>query len=98
MEAIGRDLREMQRVPLAPSHVDALRGAGVEVTYAAGDFLTRPGQPVDRFTYVLEGEIEGVNAFTGERGVAPTLGPTQFMAEIPLLSGGNWQFAMRAAM
>jgi thioredoxin reductase (NADPH) len=97
MEAIGRDLREMQRVPLATSHVTALRRAGVEVAYAAGDFLTRPGQPIDRFTYVLEGEIEVVNAFTGERLVPSTLGPTQFMAEIPLLSGGNWQFAMRAA-
>src|ERR1700744_4122124 len=97
MEAIGRDLREMQRVPLAASHVEVLRAAGVEVAYAAGDFLTKPGQPIDRFTYVLEGEIEVVNAFTGERLVSSTLGPTQFMAEIPLLSGGNWQFAMRAA-
>src|ERR1700748_1224325 len=98
MEAIGRDLREMQRVPLAPSHVDALRGAGVEVTYAAGISLTSPRQPIDRFTYVLEGETEVVNAVTGERLVPSTLGPTQFMAEIPLLSGGNWQFAMRAAV
>jgi hypothetical protein len=28
METIGRDLNEMQRVPLAESHVAALRAAG----------------------------------------------------------------------
>jgi thioredoxin reductase (NADPH) len=98
MEAIGRDLREMQRVPLAPSHVAALRKVGAEVQYEAGDFLSRPGQPIDRFIYVVEGEIEVVNAFTGGRLVPSTLGPTQFMAEIPLLSGGNWQMPMRAAV
>ena len=98
MEAIGRDLREMQRVPLAPSHVTALRKAGAEVQYEAGDFLCRQGQPIDRFTYVVEGEIEVVNAFTGERLVPSTLGATQFMAEIPLLSGGNWQMPMRAVV
>jgi thioredoxin reductase (NADPH) len=97
MEAIGRDLREMQRLPLTASHVAALRDAGVEVQYRTGDFLARPGQPIDRFTYVLEGEIEVVDPFTGGRLVPSTLGPTQFMAEIPLLSGGNWQMPMRAA-
>jgi thioredoxin reductase (NADPH) len=98
MEAIGRDLREMLRVPLAPSHVAALHRAGIEVHYMAGDFLARPGHPIDRFTYILEGEIEVVNAFTGGRLVTATLGPTQFMAEIPLLSGGNWQIPMRAVV
>ncbi|MEP9380156.1 FAD-dependent oxidoreductase [Aquabacter sp. CN5-332] len=98
MEAIGRDLREMQRVPLAPSHVETLRRAGGIVHYEPGDFLARPGQPVDRFTYVEEGEIEVVNAFTGERLVPSTIGPTQFMAEISLLSGGNWTMPMRATI
>jgi thioredoxin reductase (NADPH) len=97
MEAIGRDLREMQRVPLAPSHVAAIRDAGIVVHYEAGAFLARPGQPIDRFTYVEEGQIEVVNAFTGERLVSATLGATQFMAEIALLSGGNWSMPMRAA-
>jgi thioredoxin reductase (NADPH) len=86
MEAIGRDLREMLRVPLAASHVAALRRAGIEVQYKAGDFLALPGHPIDRFTYILEGEIEVVNAFTGGRLAPATLGPTQFMAEIPLLT------------
>jgi thioredoxin reductase (NADPH) len=96
MEAIGRDLREMQRTPLAPSHVAALREVGAVVHYEAGEFLARLGQPVDRFTYIEEGEIEVVNPFTDGRLGTATLGPTQYMAEIPLLSGGNWLMQMRA--
>lgn len=96
METIGRDLREMQRTPLAPSHVSALRAAGTIADYAAGTFLCRPGQPIDRFIYVEDGEIEVVNPFTDERLVPATLGPTQFMGEIALLSGGNWSMPMRA--
>jgi hypothetical protein len=97
MEAMGGDLREMQRVPLAPTQVAALREAGAVVQNETGAFLARPGQPIDRFTYVEEGEIEVVNAFTGGRLNPSTLGPRQFMAEIPLLSGGNWSMLMRAA-
>jgi thioredoxin reductase (NADPH) len=96
MDSIGRDLREMQRIPLAPSHVAAVRDAGTVVHYDAGTFLALPGQPIDRFIYVEAGEIEVVNPFTGDRAVPSTLGPTQFMAEIPLLSGGNWSMPMRA--
>jgi thioredoxin reductase (NADPH) len=46
MEAIGRDLREMQRTPLAPSHVAALREVGAVVHYEAGEFLAR--EPIHR--------------------------------------------------
>ncbi|QDZ08275.1 cyclic nucleotide-binding domain-containing protein [Sphingomonas panacisoli] len=97
METIGRDLREMQRVPLAASHVSALRAVGSVVDYAEGDFLSRPGEPIDRFVYVEDGEIEVVNPFTDERLLPATLGPTQFMSEIAFLSGGNWSLPMRAA-
>ena len=96
MESIGRDLREMQRVPLAPAHVDALRAVGKFATYSAGDHLVHPGDPVDRFVYVENGEIEVVDAFTGERYGTSTLGPTQFMGEISFLSGGVWSMPMRA--
>ncbi len=96
METIGRDLREMQRTPLTPAHVAALRAVGHVVEYPAGAMLCHPGQPIDRFVYVEEGEIEVVNAFTDERLVPSTLGPTQFMAEIAILSGGNWSMPMRA--
>jgi len=98
METIGRDLREMQRVPLSPSHVAALRAVGTVRHYPAGTFLVRPGEPADRFIYVEEGEIEVVNPFTDERHLPSTLGPTQFMAEISFLNGGNWSMPMRAAV
>ncbi|GLS45383.1 FAD-dependent oxidoreductase [Methylobacterium brachythecii] len=97
METIGRDLREMQRVPLSASHVAAIRALGSERHYPTGTFLARAGEPADRFVYVEEGEVEVVDPFTGERHVPSTLGPTQFMGEIALLHGGNWSMPMRAS-
>lgn len=96
METIGRDLEEMQRTPLTAAHVDAMRPIGEVVAYEAGAFLVQPGDAVDRFTYVLDGEIEVVNPFSGERGTASTLGPAQFMGEISFLNGGVWSMPMRA--
>lgn len=96
METIGADLRQMQRTPLAAAHVDALRAAGIVAMYPAGTFLARPGEPMDRFVYVEEGEIEVVNPFTDERHLPSTLGPTQFMGEISFLNGGAWSMPMRA--
>jgi thioredoxin reductase (NADPH) len=96
LETIGRDLQEMQRTPLAEAHVDALRAVAVVVTYEAGAYLVQPGDSVDRFVYVLEGEVEVVNPFSGERGTRSTLGPTQFMGEISFLNGGTWSMPMRA--
>ena len=96
MESIGRDLAEMQRVPLAASHIAALRAVGVEQHYPAGRFLARAGEPADRFVYVETGEVEVVNPFTDERHLPSTLGPTQFMGEIAFLNGGNWSMPMRA--
>jgi thioredoxin reductase (NADPH) len=96
MESIGDDLRVMQRTPLAPAHVAALREAGTEVVYAAGTYLARPGQLADRFVYVVDGEIEVVNAYTDERLLPSTLGPTQFMGEISFLNGGTFSMPLRA--
>jgi thioredoxin reductase (NADPH) len=96
METIGGDLRQMQRTPLATAHVEALRIAGTAASYRAGTFLARPGEPVDRFVYVEEGEIEVVNPYTDERHLPSTIGATQFMSEISLLNGGAWSMAMRA--
>jgi thioredoxin reductase (NADPH) len=96
METIGGDLRQMQRTPLAASHVEALRAQGKIVTYPAGTFLAHPGEPIDRFVYVEDGEIEVVNPYTDERHLPSTLGPTQFMGEIGFLYGGGWSLAMRA--
>lgn len=97
METIGRDLNEMQRVPLSAAHVRAIRAAGLVVHHPAGTMLVEPGDVVDRFVYVEHGEIEVVNPYTGERHVPSTLGPTQFMAEISFLNGGVWSMPMRAA-
>ncbi|WP_366143148.1 FAD-dependent oxidoreductase [uncultured Sphingobium sp.] len=97
METIGRDLLEMQRVPLAEAHVEAIRNIGSRAQYPAGVIIVRPGDPADRFVYVTEGEIEVVDVFTGARLVPSTIGPTQFMGEISFLSGGNWSTAFRAA-
>jgi thioredoxin reductase (NADPH) len=96
MEKIGLDLRQMQRTPLSASHVQALREAGKIANYPAGTFLAEPGEPVDRFVYVEEGEIEVVNPYTDQRHVPSTLGPTQFMGEIAFLNGGAWSMPMRA--
>jgi thioredoxin reductase (NADPH) len=96
METIGGDLRQMQRTPLAAAHVQALRSAGRAASYPAGTFLARPGEPLDRFVYVEEGEIEVVNPYTDERHLPSTIGPAQFMSEISLLNGGAWSMAMRA--
>ena len=94
METIGRDLREMQRVPLYSSHVAAMRAEGTVAHYAAGSLIVNLGDPIDRFVYVEDGEIEVVNPFTGERHFPSTLGPTQFMGEISFLNGGVWALPM----
>jgi thioredoxin reductase (NADPH) len=95
VETIGGDLNQMQRTPLAATHVEALRAVGTVVRYPKGTFLTRPGEPVTRFVYVEEGEIEVVNPYTNERHLPHTMGPTQFMGEVSLLNGGAWSMAMR---
>lgn len=95
METIGNDLRQMQRTPLAASHVAALRAAGKIVTFPAKTFLARPGEPMDRFMYIEAGEVEVVNPYTDERHLPFTLGPTQFLGEIAFLGGGGWSLAMR---
>src|SRR6202163_93438 len=95
METIGNDLRQMQRIPLAASHVEALRAAGKVVTHSGKKFLSRPGEPIDRFVYIEEGEVEVVNPYTDERYLPFTLGPTQFMGEISFLNGGAWSLSMR---
>src|SRR5271170_6955420 len=96
METIGGDLRQMHRTPLSAYHVEALREAGRIVTHPAGTFLARPGETVDRFVYLEEGEIEVVNPYTDQRHLPSTLGPTQFMGEISFLNGGAWSMPMRA--
>lgn len=97
METLGQDLETMRRVPLAPAHVDAICAIGGERFYPAGSIVMDIGEPLDRFVYVLEGEIEVVDPHTDERLLESTLGPTQFMGEIGFLNRGTNYLKMRAA-
>jgi thioredoxin reductase (NADPH) len=95
METIGNDLRQMQRTPLTPEQVERLRAAGKIVNYPARVFLARPGDPMDRFVYIEEGEVEVVDPYTDETYLPFSLGPTQYLGEIAFLNGGAWSMAMR---
>lgn len=97
MESIAADLETMKRVPLADGHVAMIRDIGKERSYAAGEVVADVGDPMDEFVYVLEGEIEIVDPYSGERMIESTLGPTQFMGEIGFLNAGRWTLPMRAA-
>jgi thioredoxin reductase (NADPH) len=88
----------MRRVPLAPAHVDAICAIGGEVFYPAGAIVMDIGEPMDRFIYVLEGDIEVVDPYTGERMLPSSLGPTQFLGEIGFLNRGTNIMRMRASV
>ena len=98
METLGQDLETMRRVPLAPAHVDAICAIGGERFYPAGSIVMDIGERLDRFVYILEGEVEIANPYTGERMFSHALGPTQFMGEIGFLSGATNYLKMRAAV
>ena len=97
METLGQDLETMRRVPLAPDHVDAICAIGGEKVYPAGTIVMEIGEPMDRFVYILDGEIEVVDPYTNERMLPSTLGPTQFMGEIGFLNRSTNIMRMRAA-
>lgn len=98
MESLEQDLETMRRVPLAPEHVAAICAIGGERHYPAGSIVMDIGEPLDRFVYVLEGEIEVVNPHTGARLFTHALGPTQLMGEIGFLNGATNYLRMRAAV
>ena len=98
METLGQDLETMRRVPLAPGHVAAICDIGREVSYPAGSIVMDIGEPLDRFVYVLEGEIEVVDPFSGERMLPSSLGPTQFLGEIGFLNRSTNIMRMRAVV
>ena len=87
----------MRRTPLEPDHVAALRAIGGERHYAKGEMVARPGEPMDRFIDVEDGEIEVVDPYLGKRMFENTLGPTQFVGEIAFLGGGAFNVPFRAA-
>ncbi|MEO1207533.1 MAG: FAD-dependent oxidoreductase [Pseudomonadota bacterium] len=97
MDSLAPDLRQMQRTPLHDAHVDAMREVGEEVMFATGDMVAAPGDRMDKFIYVIDGEIELVDPVTLERKIPATLGPTQFVGEISFLNGGAFSMPMRAS-
>jgi thioredoxin reductase (NADPH) len=96
MESLAADLAAMRRTPLRDAHVAALRAVAREAVFEAGAMVAEPGQPMDSFLYVLDGEIELLDPRTRERRVPATLGPGQFAGEIALLTGGAHALPMRA--
>ncbi|MCA0941985.1 FAD-dependent oxidoreductase [Salipiger pacificus] len=96
MDTLGQDLRQMQRTPLHPEHVTALRAIGEEVSFAPGEIVAPLGEPATRFVYLLEGEIEMLHPYSDERLLPSTLGPQQFTGEISFLGGGVHALPMRA--
>ena len=97
MESLAGDLRQMQRTPLHDEHVAALRRRGSVRHYAKGHMIAEPGMLMDRFIYVVDGEVEVVDPVTGERALPHTLGPAQFVGEIGFLHGGSYSIPMRMA-
>ena len=98
METLGQDLETMRRVPLAPEHVDAICAIGGAKFYPAGTIVMDIGEPMNRFIYVVDGEIEVADPYTGERMLPSTLGPTQFLGEIGFLNNATNIMRMRAVV
>ena len=97
MEQLAMDIENTPRRPLAPEHLAAIRDIGTERRLPEGDMLAVPGQPMDEFVLIEEGEVELVDAVTGERSNRFTLGPGQYAGEISFLNNGVWGVHMRAA-
>ncbi|MEM1023099.1 MAG: FAD-dependent oxidoreductase [Myxococcota bacterium] len=96
MESLAPDLSQMRRTPLHDSHVEALRTVGREIVFEEGEVVIRPGDPIDTFHYVLEGDLRLVDDSTLEPYLSIGLGPKQFTGEISFLQGGVQRFTMRA--
>ncbi|MEM9342451.1 MAG: FAD-dependent oxidoreductase [Pseudomonadota bacterium] len=96
MESLAADLSTMVRTPLADSHVRAISRIADEVTFQPGEMIAEVGDPMDRFIYILEGEIAVIDPWTRERYLPFALGPTQFVGEIAFLTGGSYSLPMRA--
>ena len=97
MEQLAIDIENTPRTPLDEAHVDAIRKIGTERRFTQGETVFSPGQPMDEFLLIEEGEIELVDAITGDRKGRFSLGPGQYAGEISFLNGGVWGVTMRAA-
>jgi thioredoxin reductase (NADPH) len=97
METIGGDLRAMSPQPFRPEYLEAMRRAGYERHYAAGETVTPIGEPMARFMLVLEGSVDIIQPFTGETLVADAMAAGQFLGELNFLNAGTTMTLTRAA-
>ncbi|WP_037502356.1 FAD-dependent oxidoreductase [Sphingomonas jaspsi] len=96
MENIGGDLTFMTPQPIAAEHLAAMRADGEERRYRAGDMVCEIGERMDRFIYILSGDVEVVDPYTGGRLLPFTIRDGQFLGEIAFLNAGRWTLGMRA--
>ena len=97
MEQLAIDIANTPRRPLEDAHVEAIRAIAEVREYDTGAAVVAPGDRMNEFIFIEDGEIELVSPYTGERIVQATLGPGQYAGEIAFLSGGTWSANMRAA-
>jgi len=69
---------------------------GTERDLEAGEHLYQHGDAQEMFCYVLSGEMEAIDPWTGGRYGEATLGPTQFFGDISFLAGGKVLYGARA--
>lgn len=98
METIGFDLSQSAFVPLSDEHISQIAAIGTSREYAKGEMVIEPGDPLDRFVLVCEGELEVKDPYSDARLLEHGLGPRQFMGDLAFLNGGSAMLPMRAAM
>ncbi len=96
MESLAENLRTMVRRPLSAEHVTRLRDAGEIRIVEPGHVLLSAGAPQSHLYYVEEGEFEAFDPVSDESLFEATIGPTQFLGDIGLLSGSRSPLAVRA--
>ena len=96
METIGDDLRQMQRTPLAASHVEALRAAGKVVTYPAGTFSHGPASRSIALSISRRARSRWSIPTPTSAICPPRSARRSSWAKSRFLNGGAWSMAMRA--
>ena len=96
MESLAADLRQMQRTPLHESHIEAIRANAQEVVYEAGEMVFEVGDPIDRFVFIIDGEVAPIDPVTREKYLPSSLGPGQYAGDISFLNGGASTMPLRA--
>ena len=96
METIGDDLRAMSPQPFKPEYLEAMRQAGAERRYSAGEIINPVGQRMEQFMLVVDGQVDIVQPFTGETMIAGAMRTGQFLGELNFLNAGTTTTPTRA--